>query len=225
MRKPRPFTRDENDPRDTRLILVACDDTYAPKQYFDFFDKYFTRVKVRVQPTENGEGATAENVLNRLLEYTHEDDDELWMVLDTDHYIHGNHQKEFYRALEEAERQNVKVALSRPCFELWLLLHYVDYPEVSSLNNAREVEDRLRSEIGEYNKTKLKIDHYSLDRVVSACKRASECDKTVCHTHKPDANSSRVFLIWNSAVTKALEAQLPSELVKYKRFLEQQHTT
>jgi hypothetical protein len=33
-RQPRPLTRDAVSLRDDRLFIVACDDTYAPKQYF-----------------------------------------------------------------------------------------------------------------------------------------------------------------------------------------------
>ena len=33
-RKPRPLTRDATTFRDDRLFIVACDDIYAPKQYF-----------------------------------------------------------------------------------------------------------------------------------------------------------------------------------------------
>ena len=35
-RKARPLKRDGTRLRDDRLFIVACDDTYAPKQYFDF---------------------------------------------------------------------------------------------------------------------------------------------------------------------------------------------
>ncbi len=34
--RARDLDRGEEEFRDTRLIVVACDDTYAPKQYFDF---------------------------------------------------------------------------------------------------------------------------------------------------------------------------------------------
>jgi hypothetical protein len=67
--------------RDDRLFIVACDDTYAPKQYFDFFR--ITRIQIHVVPTEDGTSA-AEHVLGRLQGIDHDDDDELWLPLDTD---------------------------------------------------------------------------------------------------------------------------------------------
>ena len=48
-RQPRPLARDSASLRDDRLFIVACDDTFAPKQYFDFFR--LTRVHIHVVPT------------------------------------------------------------------------------------------------------------------------------------------------------------------------------
>jgi hypothetical protein len=39
-RQPRPIPSRDKDPaslRDDRLFIIACDDTYAPQQYFGFF--------------------------------------------------------------------------------------------------------------------------------------------------------------------------------------------
>src|SRR5580658_7392417 len=107
-RKARPLSRDTGSLRDDRLFIVACDDTFAPKQYFNFFR--LTRVQVRVVETQDGSSAAAQ-VLGRLLRYDHEEDDELWMLLDTDHCTQGAHLASFVGALQEARRQRVNVAL------------------------------------------------------------------------------------------------------------------
>jgi hypothetical protein len=43
-RKPRPLKRDADSLRDDRLFIVACDDTYAAKQYFDLMGMSLTQV-------------------------------------------------------------------------------------------------------------------------------------------------------------------------------------
>ncbi len=173
-RKSRPLTRDTISLRDDRLFIVACDDTYAPKQYFDFFR--ITRVQIHVVPTVDGTSA-AEHVLGRLLEFEHEPDDERWMLLDTDHCTEGTHLQSFLSAIREAKRQGVEVALSKPCFDLWLLLHHLPENEVVSLSNARSVEAALRARLGQYNKTKLKREHYPIASVSAACSRAAKLDE------------------------------------------------
>jgi len=208
-RKPRPLVRDTDSLRDDRLFIVACDDTYAPKQYFDFFK--ISRVQVHVVPTEDGT-SVAKSVLNRLLAFDHDGDDELWMLLDTDHCIEGTHFSGFITALKDAQRNGVQVALSRPCFELWLLLHHVNECDVIALNNAGEVEKALSKVLGGYNKTRLKQEDYSLKSVYQACLRAERLDGTVSSQERPEANTSRVYLLWKAIVEKALPSQLPDEL-------------
>jgi len=207
-RQPRPLIRGTGRLRDDRLFIVACDDTYAPKQYFDFFR--LARVQIHVIASEGGEGH-ARHVLDRLLTIDHEDDDERWLLLDTNHYAQKNHLPSFLEAIGEAKRQGVTVAISKPCFELWLLLHHVDHADVTALATAA-AEQMLRAKLGEYNKTNLKPEHYPLASVCLACKRAEALNETVAGGEIPQGNTSRVYQLWKSIVAKALPSQLPAEL-------------
>ena len=154
-RKPRPLDRDQAIFRDDRIYLVACDDTYAPKQYFSFFG--IPRIQVHVIPTTDG-SSSAMHVLERLLEFEYiQDLDERWLVLDCDHYIKPNHLKSFQQAINRARQEKVNVALSNPCFELWLLLHHVDqFYNVNGFANANEIESTLRKILKGYNKGRLR---------------------------------------------------------------------
>jgi hypothetical protein len=208
-RLPRPLTRDTASLRDDRLFLVACDDTFAPKQYFDFLQ--LTRVKIHVVPTPDGTSA-ASYVLGRLLQFDHDADDELWMLLDTDHCVQGAHLASFVEALREAKRQGVNVALSKPSFELWLLLHHVEETAIGVLPAAKDVEEALRTRLGEYNKANLKKEHYPLTSVCNACIRAERLDATVAGGEIPNDNTTRVYRLLKAIAAKALPQQLPSEL-------------
>jgi len=211
-RKPRPLSRDTDSLRDDRLFIVACDDTYAPKQYFGFFR--FPRVQIYVIPTpKDTHQCHAIDVLQRLKEIEREDDDELWMLLDADHYIEGSHLREFTRILKEAREKGVSVALSKPCFELWLLLHHLDKSAVHELTNAKETETALRKVIGEYNKTNLKQEHYPLDALKKAYLSAKALDQLTGGSDIPESNTSRVYLLWQAIFAKALPSQIPPELI------------
>jgi hypothetical protein len=206
--KPRPLTRDVSSLRDDRLFIVACDDTYAPSQYFNFFR--LPRVKVHVVPTQDST-SVASHVLTRLLEYEHQPDDELWLLLDTDHVTRGTHLQNFTAALKEAKQKGVHVALSRPCFEFWLLLHHAE-GGVEDLPNASAVEAALRQYLGEYNKTRLKKDHFPVKAVASAFRRAELLDGLVDSGEIPGRNTSRVYQLWRSILAKSLPTQIPAEL-------------
>ncbi len=212
-RKPRPVKRHEATFRDDRLFIVACDDTYAPKQYFEFYE--IPRIKVHVVATEDSTSA-AQHVLNRLLQYDHDEDDELWLLLDTDHYASGSHLPGFITAISEAKQRGVKIALSKPCFELWLLLHHVDESEVVDLVDASAVETKLRATLGEYNKKRLKEKHFPLEKIPAAFRRAERLDSSVAGGDIPGGNTSRVYLLWQAIIDKALPSQLPAPLAGLK---------
>lgn len=203
--KPRPIKRGDGAYRDDRLFLVACDDTYAPDQYFSFFE--IPRIHVKVIPPENDK-SHAQHVLTNLLSYKKDDFeefDERWMLLDTDHCIKPGHVKKFREALKKAKQENVKVALSRSCFEVWLLLHHCDENEVKTLGDAAEVELTLRAKLGEYNKVNLKREHFPPNLVIEACRRAEALDNSVTGGMIPNSTTSRVYLLWKAIVSKAFK--------------------
>ena len=76
---PRPLVRETATFRDDRLFIVACEDTYAPQQYFDFFE--IPRVQIHVVPTEDGR-SSPQHVLGRLLAIEHAEYDERWLLSD-----------------------------------------------------------------------------------------------------------------------------------------------
>ncbi len=215
-RTPRPLFRDAGGYRDDRLFIIACDDTYAPKQYFDFFR--IPRVQVHIVATTDGSSA-AEHVLNRLLEVDHEEDDERWLLLDTDHYILDNHIGSFARALQKARQAGVRIALSRPCFEFWLLLHHIKSGDAAGLANASEVELKLKEVLGAYNKRRLLAEHYTLRGVVHACQEAKALDTPTAQSDRPETNTSRVYKIWESIIRSASPAQCPEILRDLKSSL------
>jgi hypothetical protein len=218
-RPPAPSQR-PSPSRSDALFLVACDDTYAPQQYLDFLRLSF--VQVEVIPTPQGEGtSTLEAALLRLqrqLPNPLYPQDERWLVCDTDHRTRNpNHCRGFAQALQEAKRAGIHVALSRPCFELWLLFHHERPETLAGLGTAREVEDKLRAVLGEYSKTNLKVEHYPLSGVRDAVQRAAAWDPNVPGGDIPEANTSRVYRLLRALVHRARAGQLPQELLALRQ--------
>lgn len=207
--KPRPLKRSPGTLRDTRLFIVACDDTYAPKQYFSFLR--LSRVHIHIVETDDTKSAAA-YVLDRLFKFNVEEDDERWMILDTDHCIQENHFPSFIQAIRDARQAGIKIALSRPCFELWLLLHHVNESEVHSLADAYQTEIMLRRILGEYNKTNLKAEHYPLALVAKAISRAEQLDAQVLGGDRPSGNTSRVYKLLKAILQSIPETHRPEDL-------------
>jgi RloB-like protein len=119
--------------------------------------------------------SSPEHVLERVNEYVKAfeigEGDTFWVVCDCDHWAEPNHIQNLTHVLRECRKKHIEVALSNPCFDLWLLLHFADFPGENMLT-CDEVADRLRTAAGGYDKTKvynLQIDN---DKVLDAVKRA-----------------------------------------------------
>ncbi len=205
-RKPRPLIRETATFRDDRLFIVACEDTYAPKQYFDLVQ--IPRVQVHVVPTEGGRSSPS-HVLERLLAFEHAEDDQRWLLVDVDHRGAGRHLADLTQTLSEARRQGVSVAICNPCFELWLLLHHKHEDECNSLLSCRDVETVLREILGGYNKRNIQPEQFR-GSVAEACKRARRLGHGAPWSI-PTGNAAPVYLILEAIATGAVLHQLPPE--------------
>ena len=202
MRKKRPLDRKVNPARDANLVVIASEDRYAVRQYFDFFES--TRMQFRVLETQDGKSAP-EHVLNRIDAYLEEFEigggDMFWVVCDCDHWIEPNHIQNLTRVLQECRQKNIQVALSNPCFDLWLLLHFADFPAEDILT-CDEVADRLRAAAGGYDKTKVYNLPIDDEKVATAVKRAA--DKHPFPVEIPTQPQTAVHVIIQSLIDKRI---------------------
>lgn len=214
-RKNRPLDREQQVYRDDRLYIVACDDRYAPKQYFDGFKSDFMGARLQVYVDETTDGASsAEHVLARLLKHEVEEGDQRWLLLDTDHYINDSHRASFLKAITQARQSGVLVALSKPCFEFWFLLHHLDHEDqrLDNISNAKEVDALLSGVLGQYNKGNVDINKFPLEIVPKAVAGARERDASVDGGDVPNMNTSRVYQLWEEIIRNASLPQLPKAL-------------
>ena len=144
--------------RDAKLYIIATEGEKTEKQYFVLFKS--PRVKVQVIHTEDGLSAPA-YVLDRLNAFRNKFDlgigDELWLMVDVDH----RGPKELSAICTGARQSGCQLAISNPCFELWLYLHFLDLliPNIT----CRQLEQELRRHLGSYNKTNLDVERYRAD--------------------------------------------------------------
>ncbi len=96
-----------------------------------------------------------------------------------------------------------------------------DDREGGNLTNAKQTEQTLRQALGEYDKTRLKAEHFPADKLVLACQRAARLDKPTKKKKIPATNTSRVYLLWQAIASKAAKNQLP---VALHGLLDAQHT-
>ena len=204
--------------RDARLIVIASEGKDTERIYFKALAKEYTNPRVHVHILERSEAeqnnSSPEHVLKQLNNYKEqyalEADDELWLVIDKDHWTEAMLSRV---ATVCSQDDFMHMALSNPCFELWLLLHLEDAasltPEEQMLwmENRRKSKNanpylklRLRQKIGSYHESAY--DALSLiAHVEDAIERAKTLDKNPTDRW-PQTLGTRVYLLAESVMNR-----------------------
>lgn len=133
-----------------RRLLVVCEGQRTEPQYVKGYERMVRNATVEVQiSSERGEPkkvveiAKAQKAL-AVAEARQQGDawldfDEVWCVFDRD-----DHER-FHDALQMARDNGVELAVSNPCVELWLLLHFRDSPGARHRDDLQRMlrEDHL----------------------------------------------------------------------------------
>lgn len=178
--------------RDARLIVIAPEGSETEKQYFEGLQQRGVidrrRVIVEVLASAEDTHSAPKHLLQRLQEFEQRHDivkglDQLWLVLDLDHWSAPSHIHNLTAVIQRARQRGYFVAVSNPCFELWLLLHFTaDIDEVraaASLARACDAcEAQLRVHAGSYNKANIQREWYTAERVHDAMGRAKALDSS-----------------------------------------------
>jgi hypothetical protein len=168
MRKKRGYNRDVPSElvRDYKLFAIACEGGKREPQYFNVFKYLSPRLAVDVienivtdeeMATTSVHKSAPKWVLDRAMRYIEKEglstEDELWFVLDRDRWS-----EEQIRSIQTycEQESNWHVAISNPCFEVWLYFHMrenISYSKSNTCNNLKqEISDFV---IGGYHPLKF----------------------------------------------------------------------
>jgi hypothetical protein len=143
-RRRRPLDRSVPHLRDTRLVVIATEGAVTEKDYFEHFRGCSTRVQVRVLATTEGKSAPR-HVLGRLRKFRRDSDlgpsDALCVVIDKDRWPDA----QLMEVSQGAAKLHALLAVSNPCFELWLYLHFADLPATAVAATSRQLKSELSS--------------------------------------------------------------------------------
>lgn len=172
MRRKRKIDREAGKLADTNLVVIASEDEYAVKQYFNLF--HSVRIQFEVLETENGR-SSPRDVLERLSCYMADfqigKGDEFWLVTDIDHWAEPGHIKNLTEVVQLCRQKGIGVATSFPCFDLWLLLHFSEMPQ-DQISQCSEIGKLIRDAVSEYSKTKVFNLPIAMANVEMAIRRA-----------------------------------------------------
>jgi len=135
-------------------VLVVCEGRVTEPEYFDAFRREEENLLVEV--LIDSEGGAPKTLVERaaLRKRKAEEEarrardenlkyDEVWCVFDVDQHPH------LPDARQQARDNGIKLAISNPCFELWLLLHF---REQNAHIERKPVATLLKTHIRNYHK-------------------------------------------------------------------------
>jgi hypothetical protein len=136
------------------LILIVCEGVVTEKQYLLGYARTRRAAKFRVDvANKHGVPKTlvgiakdwkidaerrARHERDAFLEY-----DEVWCIFDVDEH------PDIGDAIQMARDNHIELAISNPCFELWLLLHFRDCP---GMEDRRSIQAMLKTYLPKYDK-------------------------------------------------------------------------
>ena len=204
--------------RDARLIVIASEGKDTERIYFKALAKEYTNPRVHVHILERSEAeqnnSSPDHVLKQLNDYKSqyelEADDELWLVVDKDRWTEAMLSRV---ATECSQEVAMHMALSNPCFELWLLLHIEDSALLTPEEQKQRIENRRKSKNGDpylkvWLRQKMASYHESsydalalIAHVEDAIERARALDKNP-NDRWPQTLGTRVYLLAESVMNR-----------------------
>ena len=128
MSKGRSYKKTKGEFRDTTRFVIAVEGAKREVQYFETLVDGQRRIKVKVVKPLNNQSAPG-RVLDQLKAFAKTEgllpDDVVWMVVDTDRWS----ERQLMSVHRACKDKGWALAISNPCFELWLYLHYAELPK------------------------------------------------------------------------------------------------
>ena len=169
------FTRPLGERPYKRIFILATEGEKTEPQYFEgIFGNNELVLKVTCLETKRGLSAPR-HVLDRLDAYIKKAElrksDQAWLVVDRDHWK-ASHISELFQWCNEENARKPEIvhnmALSVPCFELWLLWHF---EEAEVIRTSEELKEALKRHLPEYDK---KLSTSDLRKLASQIVRAKK---------------------------------------------------
>lgn len=123
MKCPKKFQRKVNTRNPKKVFYIFTEGSETEPKYFSIFKTYSN---ISLQIKKHRTKSHPKHVLKRaeifLKEESLEAGDQVWLVID-----HDDRPEEDFKKIKnwsDSDKEKYHFAISKPCFELWLLLHF-----------------------------------------------------------------------------------------------------
>lgn len=198
--------------KDPSLIVIAMEGAATEQDYFAGVEltceQNSSRLKVIRLPRRDNAVSAAKYVLAQMDGYKKEfgigKEDELCLVIDRDaqSLTEGN----LADIARKCAAKQYLLALSNPCFEIWLILHHLDVEAADDAvkqklfeNKRQFTKEKLRELVGSYNPSNLNFEDFWPHTQI-AIARARQLD-TAPAERWPNTLGTRIYLILEKVIS------------------------
>lgn len=128
MGRKKKFKRESKNLDDVKMILIVCEGTRTEPNYFNQYKSVIYGMEIETIGAQSNTYQVVEAAISKMSERKY---DQVWAVFDKDSFPNEH----IERARKLAKENNIKIAFSHECFELWYLLHFNYYNTAISRAN------------------------------------------------------------------------------------------
>ena len=165
-----------------KLIVISSEGRETEPRYFTKINK---NKNIRIQIVTDRFGTDPISVLNAAKKFKKNNEvrknDEIWVVVDTDFSPDLKDMKEIQlaEAGNQCQELGFGFAVSNPCFEFWLLLHFENRPRIRSTIRVQDTCMRLlKKHYPGYDKSSYDVGKFA-EKVHTAIENAKNLDNTL----------------------------------------------
>ena len=191
--------------RDANIIYIATEGENTEKHYFElpiFMNNH--RVKVIVLSTGEDGYSAPQHVIHRLhndpnIKYVQpQPDDEYWLVIDKDRWTEQKISEVCSMARRGKHGKKTQVAISNPCFEMWLYLHHAEWTDGSIIPKI------LKQRLHKLTKGRglSQFDKESVNEMIDAAIVRAKTNDPTNGLYWPDNPGTRVYQVVEAIRTR-----------------------
>lgn len=127
-----PRRRRKKGQRRTKAVFVlACEDSKSSPSYFKALFRLYSAHVTPVFAKRNANKTSPKQVVERAVDRRselerYEPQDQTWAIFDAEPQAGNAHKEQIRCARDLANREKISIAVSNPCIEHWLRLHFED---------------------------------------------------------------------------------------------------
>jgi hypothetical protein len=133
-------------------LLLVCGGKETEPRYLDGLKQAFRNPAVCVRIAAKGvDPVSLVKYAATIRDQYRDEFDEVWCVFDVDEF-------DVTTAIRQADGDDIRLAISNPCFEIWLLLHFADC--TASVRDFDDAQRRLKRYVPDYSKSELRFEKF-----------------------------------------------------------------